>query len=107
MNFAPAVDRRLIRSIGLMPDLTNAAAVWRAVRRRAGPLDVDTPCYETIRKLVHIERERRARLLASLFTAIELVTTRSPRAPEEIEWMYRRHLKRCRRWTRSRAGPGP
>jgi hypothetical protein len=107
VNFAPAVDPRLIRSIGRMPDLSCSAAVWRALRRRARPLDVDTPCYETVRKLVLAERERRARFLASVLTAFELVTSYPPHAPEDVERIYRRRLRESRRWTRSTAGPDP
>jgi hypothetical protein len=107
VNFAPAVDPRLIRSIGRMPDLTCSAAVWRAVRRRARPLDVDTPCYETVRKLVLRERERRARLLAALLTMFGILTSYPPRTPEDVERIYRRRLRYSRRWMRSTAGRDP
>ena len=107
MHFAPAVDLRLIRRIGRIRDLSCSAAVWRAVRRRARAADVDTPCYETVRKLVLAERERRARIIAAWLTALELLTRRTPRLPEDIERIYRRRLGQSRRWTRSAAGPSP
>ena len=107
MHFAPTVDSRLVRRIGRIRDLRCSASVWRAVRRRARAADVDTPCYETVRKLVLAERERRARVIAAWLTALELLTRRTPRLPEDVERIYRRRLGQSRRWMRSTAGPSP
>ena len=61
MEFAPAIDPRLRASVGRIVDLRSSAAVWRELRRRARRFRTTTPCYESTRKLVIAERERRAR----------------------------------------------
>jgi hypothetical protein len=96
MEFAPAIDPRLKASVGRIVDLGSSAAVWRELRRRAGRLRTTTPCYETVRKLVVAERERRARLLAAITTILEIATRGVPVLPERVPHIYRRRLARSR-----------
>jgi hypothetical protein len=96
MKFAPAIDPRLKASVGRIVDLGSSAAVWRELRRRAGRLRTTTPCYETVRKLVVAERERRARLLAAITTILEIATRGVPVLPEHVPHIYRRRLARSR-----------
>lgn len=96
MQFAPAIDPRLRASVGRIVDLRSSAAVWRELRRRALRLQTTTPCYESVRKLVVAERERRARLLAAITTVLEIATRRIPVLPEHVPHFYRRRLARSR-----------
>ena len=96
MEFAPAIDPRLRASVGRIVDLSSSAAVSRELRRRAGRLRTTTPCYESVRKLVVAERERRARLLAAITTTLEIATRRVPVLPEHVSHIYRRRLARSR-----------
>jgi hypothetical protein len=107
MRFAPAIDRRLVASVGREGDLGSSAAVWRRLRRRARRLGVDTPCYESVRRIVVAERERRARVLAAVATVLELATRRIPALPEQLPRIYARRLARSRRalGARSRRPP--
>ena len=105
MQFAPAVDPRLARAITRMVDIDCSAVVLRALRPRARRLGVPRPCYETVRKLVHLERERRARVAAAIMTALEIARRRVPVLPEHVPRIYRRHLERARRRFRCRAAP--
>jgi hypothetical protein len=105
MQFAPAVDPRLVAGIARIADISSAAAVSRALRPRARKLGVPRPCYETIRKLVHVERERRARILAAIATTFEIATRRVPVLPEQVPRIYRRHLRRTRLRLRCRGAP--
>ena len=107
MEFAPAVDPRLVTFVGRTVDLACSAEVWRRMRRRAGKIGVATPCYESVRKLVIIERERRARVLAVLTTILEIATRRVPVLPEAIPRIHARHLHRSRGvfGVRKRRGP--
>ena len=61
------------------------SAVWRELRRRARHFGTTTPCYESVRKLVIVERERRARLPAAIRTVLETAMRRIPVLPECIE----------------------
>ena len=81
MEFAPAIDPRLRASVGRIVDLRSSAAVWRELRRRARHFGTTTPCYESIRKLVIAERERRARLLAAITTVLEIASRPHSRSP--------------------------
>jgi hypothetical protein len=81
MQFSPAIDHRLRASVRRTVDLGNAAEVWRGLRRRGRRLSTATPCYESVRKLVVAERERRARLIAGLATLLEIATRRVPVLP--------------------------
>ena len=101
MEFAPAIDPRLRASVGRIVDLRSSAGVWRELRRRALRFRTTTPCYESVRKLVIAERERRARLLATLTTVLEIAAGRGRFLPEHVMWVYRRRL------AASRAGLGP
>ena len=74
VQFSPAIDPRLVASVRRIPDLGCSAEVWRGLRRRALRFDTTTPCYESVRRLVLAERERRARLIATLATTIEILT---------------------------------
>jgi hypothetical protein len=107
MRFAPAVDPRLAAGVRRSRDLSSSAAVWRALRRRASRLLLSTPCYESVRKLVVAERERRARILACLATLAAIAARRVQVLPEEIPRIYRRQLDRGRRWARSETGSDP
>jgi hypothetical protein len=92
MEFAPPIDPRLRASVGRIVDLRSSASVWRELRRRALRLGTTTPCYESVRKLVVAERERRARLLAALTTMLEIAARRVPVLPEQVPRIYRRRL---------------
>ena len=96
MEFSPAIDSRLVASVARTYDLASSAAVWRAVRRRAQRLRTTTPSYESVRKLVVRERERRARLVATVATTLELATRRIPVLPEDLPKIHARHLARSR-----------
>ena len=107
MEFSPAIDSRLIASVGRTADLRSSAAVWRGVRRRARRFGTTTPCYESVRRLVVAERERRARLVAAIATVLEIATGRIPVLPEQVPRIYHRRLTQSRRWLRlpTRASP--
>jgi len=105
MEFSPAVDRRLIASVARTVDLGSSAAVWRGLRRRARRLRTTTPCYESVRKLVVAERERRACLVAAIATVLEIATRRIPVLPEDVPRIHARQLARSRRWVRARTRP--
>ncbi len=101
MEFSPAIDPRLAASVARTVELSSSAAVWRVLRRPARRLRTTTPCYESVRKLVVAERERRARLLATIATVLELTTRRIPVLPEEVPRIHARQLSRSRRWMRA------
>lgn len=107
MEFSPAIDPRLVASVSRMVDLGSSAEVWRGMRRRARRLRTTTPCYESARRLVVAERERRARLIAALATALEIATRRVPVLPEAVPKIHARQLARSRRWMRSRTKRPP
>jgi hypothetical protein len=107
MEFAPAIDPRLRASVGRIVDLRSSAAVWRELRRRARRFQTTTPCYESVRKLVIAERERRARLLATLATVLEIATRRVPVLLEHVPWIYRRWLAESRSRLGIRGRPPP
>jgi hypothetical protein len=86
-------------------DLGSSAVVWRGLRRRACRLGVATPCYESVRRLVVFERERRARLAAAVATVVEIATKRIPTLPEAVPLIHARHLGRYRRRLRLRQPP--
>lgn len=100
MEFSPAIDARLAAAVSRTADLGSSAAVWRGLRRRAGRLRTTTPCYESVRRLVVAERERRARLIALIATALEVATRRIPVLPEQIPRIHARQLGRSRSWMR-------
>ena len=97
MEFSPAVDRRLRASVGRSIDISSSADVWRGLRRRAQRLRTTTPCYESVRKLVIAERERRAELVAAVGTVLEVAMRRIPTAPIDVARIYRRRLAQSRR----------
>ena len=101
MEFSPAIDPRLAASVARTVELSSSAAVWRLLRRRARRLRTTTPCYESVRKLVVAERERRARLLATIATVLEIATRRIPVLPEDVSQIHARQLSRSRRWMRA------
>lgn len=107
MEFSPAIDPRLVASVGRTADLRSSAGVWRGLRRRARRLGTTTPCYESVRKLVLAERERRARLIATVATVLALATRRVPVLPEDVLRIQARQLARSRHWLRSRASRPP
>ena len=107
MEFSPTIDPRLVASVGRTVELGSAAAVWRGLRRRARHLRVHTPCYESVRRLVLLKRERRARLIATVATVLALATRRVPALPEDVPRIYARKLTRNRSRMRSRAGRPP
>jgi hypothetical protein len=49
------------------------------------------------------ERERRARLIATIATVLEIAARRVPVLPEDVPRIHARQLARSRRWMRSRA----
>ena len=73
MRFAPTIDRRLILVVRRVEDLGSAAAVWRLLRVRARRLGVDTPCYESVRRLVRGEQRRRSLLRSAVARLLALV----------------------------------
>src|SRR4051794_5802883 len=97
MEFAPAIDPRLRASVGRIVDLGSSAAVWRGLRRRAGRLRTTTPCFDSVRKLVVAERERRARLLAAINTILEIAARRVALLPQHVPHIPRRGRPRSRR----------
>jgi hypothetical protein len=105
VEFSPAIDRRLTMSVARARDLDCSAAVWRGLRRRATRMRVPTPCYETVRRLVVAERERRARLSAAIATLVEIATKRIPTLPEAVPHIHARHLHHYRRRLRLRRPP--
>ena len=107
MEFAPPIDPRLIAAMGRTIDLGSSAAVWRGLRRRARRLRLTTPCYESVRKLVVAERERRAHLVATIATALEIATRRVPVLPEDVPRIHARQLARSRSWMRARLNRPP
>jgi hypothetical protein len=102
MEFSPAIDPRLIARIWRTADLRSSAEVWRGLRRPARRLGLTTPCYESVRKRVVTERERRARLVAALTTLLEIATRRVPVLPEGVPRIYARRLAQSRGWLQSR-----
>ncbi len=98
MQFSPVVDPRLVASVARTVDLRSSAAVWRLLRQRARRLRATTPCYETVRRLVVVERERRARLIATVATLLEIAGRRVPVLPEELPLIAERRLRQSRRW---------
>ncbi len=98
MEFSPAIDVRLAASVARTAELGSSAAVWRLLRRRARRLRTTTPCYESVRKLVVAERERRARIIATIATVLEIATRRIPVLPEDVPRIHARQLSRSRRW---------
>ena len=107
MEFAPAIDPRLRASVGRIVDLHSSAAIWRELRRRARLFQTTTPCYESVRKLVVAERERRARLLATIATVLEIAACRGRVLPEHVELIYRRRRAEFRARLGLRGRPPP
>ena len=107
MEFSPAVDPRLAVSVTRLADLGSSAAVWRRLRRSARNLGTTTPCYESVRKLVVCERERRARIIAAVATALEIATRRIPVLPEDVPRIYARRLAHSRGWLQGRVCRAP
>ena len=107
MEFSPAVDPRLAVKVARYADLGSSAAVWRRLRRSARHLGTTTPCYESVRKLVVCERERRARIIAAVATAVEIATRRIPVLPEDVPRIYARRLAHSRIRLRTRASRAP
>jgi len=96
MQFSPAIDPRLVASVTRIADLRCSAEVWRGLRRRALRFGTTTPCYESVRRLVLAERERRARLIATLATTVEILARRIPVLPEDVPCIYARRLAQTR-----------
>ena len=105
MQFAPAVDPRFARAITRIVDIDCHADVLRALRPLARRIGAPRPCYETVRKLVHLERERRARIAAAIMTTLEITRRRVPVLPEQVPLIYRRRLEEARQRLRCRASP--
>jgi hypothetical protein len=100
MEFSPAIDPRLVASVGRTVELGSSASVWRGLRRRARRLGTTTPCYESVRRLVVAERERRARLIATIATVLAIAARRVPILPEDVPRIQARQLARSRGWMR-------
>ena len=65
MHFAPAVRPQLLALIDALDgDERGIASIWRELGRAARARGLFQPSYETVRRLVHAQRERRR--LASL-----------------------------------------
>jgi len=96
MQFSPAIDPRLVSSLSRIPDLSCSAEVWRRLRRRAVRFDTTTPCYESVRRLVIAERERRALIIAALATTAEILARRIPVLPDDVPGIYARRLAQAR-----------
>jgi len=97
MLFAPEVDRRVVAGVRLLPDISCSAQVLRALRRRARRHGSVTPCYESVRKLVIAERERRAELVAAVGTVFEVAMRRVATFPDDVSRIYDRRLVASRR----------
>ena len=107
VQFSPAIDTRLIASVPRITDIRCSAEVWRGLRRRALRLGTTTPCYESVRRLVVAERERRAWLIATIETTVEIMTRRIPVLPEDVPRIYARRLVRARSRMRLRTPRPP
>ena len=60
MRFSPAIDPELVDLLDELDDGTKViAALWRELGRRARRLRLLQPSYESVRRLVHAQRERR------------------------------------------------
>jgi hypothetical protein len=60
MQFSPAIHPDLIDLLDDLDDGTEViAAIWRELGRRARGLRLVQPSYESVRRLVHAQRERR------------------------------------------------
>jgi hypothetical protein len=60
MEFAPAVRPQLLDLIDALDDDTRGiASIWRELGRAARARGLFQPSYETVRRLVHAQRERR------------------------------------------------
>lgn len=86
MQFAPALHPTLIHLIGELDDGSEViAAIWRELGRRARAQQLLQPSYETVRRLVHVQRAWR-RLLdvrlrrAAIFAADYLLKARNRKA---------------------------
>ena|SRR2546421_3553699 len=86
MNFSPAIDAQVHRTVCELDDGTRAiAAIWREAGHRARKLKLLQPSYESVRRLVH-ERRRRpcppwprySRLKRTAILAYELVFQTRP-----------------------------
>ena len=83
MQFAPAVHPTLIRLTGELDDGSEViAAIWRELGRRARAQQLLQPSYETVRRLVHVQRAlRRLRDVrlkrAAIFAADYLLKARN------------------------------
>ena len=72
MHFSPRLHEFLLRRAWAHDDgCLSIAEIWRRVRRDAEELGLVTPGYHTIRRIVGVERERRAAQREALLTAVE------------------------------------
>jgi hypothetical protein len=108
MQFAPAVDPTLIRLTDELDDGSEViAAIWRELGHRARALGLLQPSYETVRRLVHVQRAWR-RLLdlrlkrAAILAAEFLLNTRNCKAIL-LDSFDGADIERRRRAARSRA----
>jgi len=67
MHFSPAVRPQLLVLIDRLDDDTRGiAAIWRELGRAARARGLLQPSYETVRRLVHAQRERRRLAVSQL-----------------------------------------
>jgi hypothetical protein len=67
MDFAPAIRPELLAIVGELDDGTRGiASIWRELGRRARARGLCQPSYESVRRLVHAQRERAALAYSSL-----------------------------------------
>jgi hypothetical protein len=60
MHFSPAIRPQLLELIDALDDDTRGiASIWRELGRLARARQLFQPSYETVRRLVHAQRERR------------------------------------------------
>ena len=73
MHFAPALRPQLLDLIDeLDDDKRGIASIWRELGHRARALQLLQPSYETVRRLVHAQRERRRLAYSQLKRAATL-----------------------------------
>ena len=83
MTFSPAIDPLLVQLADELDDGTEViAAIWRELGRRARRRNLLQPSYESVRRIVHAQREARRRVYSgarrvAILTAEFLWNTRN------------------------------
>jgi hypothetical protein len=75
MDFAPAIQPPLIRLVDELDDGQEViAAIWRELGHRARKQQLLQPSYESVRRLVHVQRAWRRLVYSRLVRAVILTT---------------------------------